>query len=378
MKKVLLYGWYSADNLGDDFMLETTYQFLKKNDVEVKILQKKDDKNYFIDYQNDYEKIEYFLYKDYSKNKIINKLIKLTKLTRFAIHSKYFKSFDSIIFIGGGYVNGVFNFMELINMYLLSKKFKNVYFTGQTVGPFKNKIESKIAKKIYSKGKRIFVREIFSDKILNEYNIKHEIVADDAFLFDEKNKKYEIYSNNSKEKNYILINLKDFSGYEQAQNKFFTIIKNLATKLNYDIKCIPFRSNKDSKEYKNHIELVKYLKENNINASICIPKNIAELKKLYDESSFVIGTAYHSVTLALLFNKIPYSAYIGEYYKMKIQGILSFYNLEKSNCFDILNENEEVICNKIIKDKKDNTNIANITKQLCNKINAKWFSMIGE
>lgn len=378
MRKVLLYGWYSADNLGDDFMLETTYQFLKKNNIDVKILLKKEDRNYFEDYQNDrYDKIEYYLYKNYSKNKILNKVIKVLKMIKFALFSNEFNEFDSIIFIGGGYINSVFNFFELINMYLLSKKFKNVYFTGQTVGPFKNKITEKIAKEIYKNAKEIFVREKFSDKLLNKYKIKHKLVADDAFLLNRDI--YDSPTTEVKEENkYILVNVKDFKGYQEIQEKYFDIINNIANKLNYNVVCVPFRSDTNSSEYKINSDIVDKLKSNKINAIISVPKNINELKNIYQNSEFVIGTAYHSVTLALLFNKMPYSTYIGDYYKMKIQGILSFYNLEENNCFNILDEDIDSISNKIIKNSKNNEKIRKITDNLCEEINKSWYTIIGE
>lgn len=379
MKKVLLYGWYNADNLGDDFMLETTYEFLENKGIEVSIFEREGEKNYF-EMHKKYNKIDFFLYHKIKSNRFINKFIKLFKMLSFNFTNKDCKSlqeFDSIIFIGGGYINSVFSFKEIINIYLLNRKFrklgKSIFYTGQTVGPFKNIIIQKIAQNLYKNATKIVVREKYSYELLNNLSIKNKLVGDDAYLYKKQ------YSNTSMG-NYMIVNVKDFKGYEGIKKTYFGMIQNIAKELHYSVICIPFRSDKQSKEYENNLELCENLIQNNIDAQLIIPKSIEELEQLYVNSNFTIGSAYHSIVLSLLFCKEAYSVYVGKYYEIKIKGILGMYGLEETNCIDITKDDTKKFIQYIIEKQKfcdKNYNIiTNRTHEIIENVTNEWNQII--
>ena len=278
--------------------------------------------------------------------------------------------------MGGGYTNESFSLVHLFKMYLYTLKFhlnkKKVYFTGQTVGPAKSKLGKIILKKLYKNGDKVFVREKYSKEILDKYKIQNKLVGDDAFLVL-GNYKYDT----NIDKEYIIFNYKDFDGYDKYKDEYFKFLLEIATKKNKKVKIIPFRSREDSREYKINYELYEYLKEKNIDAEFCVEKDIEKFNEIFRKSEIVVGTAYHSIVLGLIFNNDVYSSYLGNYYKMKINGILDWYNYN-DNCFNLEDISKEKFSDKICNNLTNQKEQIKITNKIVENVVEAWNEIINE
>ena len=320
MKNVLIYGVYDFDNLGDDYMVAVIDEYLKSKKINPIYINNSTINNYF----NLAIKREFEL--PFNK-KYKNKIIKLFEIMKWYFHKNNIKNIDSLIFMGGGYTSESFGTRNLLNLLLLCKKFKSkkIFFTGQTVGPVYKRLNMYLIKKIYKSGSAIFVRETKSQKFLASLGIKSKLVGDDAFLTNYCVKR-------DKAKDYIVYNYKDFKTYENYKKEYFKILLRFAKEKKMKVLVIPFRSSKGADEYKCNYELYTFLKSNGINTEFVVEKSINNFQEILSNSKIVIGTAYHSIVLGLIFNNKVFSYYNGKYYKQKIEGILDWFNLSKTNC----------------------------------------------
>lgn len=319
MKKVLIYGLYDWNNLGDDLMMFCINNKLKEKNIEPYFIKSHQD-NYF-KFERKYDNTLY-LDKKY-KNRFLDAFSKIIQLLKFFRKKN---EYEALIFMGGGYINRSIGsgYGKLIYMFVLKKIFniknKKVYFTGQTVGPIFNVIDKFFIKHIYSNAK-VFVRENNSYNLLKQINIKSELTGDDAFLINS----ITCNEQSTKKEKYILVNYKYFYGYENIFDDYIKLIKKIANKSGYNIVLIPFRNKKEYKEYYYHEKIKKILEINNIKVRILETSNVFEIMEYFKNAELVIGTAYHCVVLALINNTKIYCGYIGEYYKIKMTGILDFY-----------------------------------------------------
>ena len=364
MKKVLVYGVYDADNLGDDYMMYCVDNILTKNGINPLYINYDNKKNYFSGLNVNY--IEIPMYKRYK-----SKVQKLKKIIKWYFFDKM-NQISALIFMGGGYTNQSFGFGNLIRILIMCKKAqkenKKIYFFGQTAGPVNKKIFKIVLKKIYSLADNIYVREKFSYELLKELGIHSELIGDDAYLCVDV-KEYT-------EKKHVIFNYKDFEGYEEYKKDYFEMLLKIAKKIGKKVLVIPFRSEATSKEYIYNKELYEYLKNNSIDVEFTIERNIDSFRKILNESELVIGTAYHSIVLGLIYNNSVMSLYNGEYYKRKIEGILEWYNCE-NNCFDIKEiKNEIFVENKLELIKKLILNQEKITKKIGSNVVDAWTNVI--
>ena len=369
MKKVLVYGAYDLDNLGDDYMMYQIDNVLKKNQIKPIYLDiAKKPINYFN--ISDNEKFNFPIYTKYK-----NKTIKLKEVIKWYFDKKNIEEISALIFMGGGYTNEKFGLAKIINMLILAKKFKKgnkkIYFTGQTVGPVNSKLYQFFLKKVYKCGDEIIVREKYSHEYLNSLKLKNKLVGDDAYLTEN-------YESEQIKKDKIIFNYKDFSGYEEYKERYFKFLLEIAVKSNKEVWVIPFRSSENTKEYKVNYELYQYLCENNVKAKFTVERNIENFKNIFKTSTLVVGTAYHSIVLGLLFGNKVYSAYLGNFYKMKIKGILDWYGLSDTNCIDIkkIDDNKNIIVRQILNNSMDIEKNKEITKELTEKVKNAWGDLV--
>lgn len=367
MKKVWIYGAYDADNLGDDYMMYQIDKKLKTSNIKPIYKSYSKRKNYFN------MKID----ETYEFPKSNNKLFLLFNTLKWIFNSKDIENVKALIFMGGGYTNEEFGLKNLLIIYFLILKFKlnnkKIYFTGQTVGPVNKKIYKFLIKRIYKCANKIYVREEFSKAFLDSLKIDSELIGDDAFLtYNNLNFDIDLIEKKGK----VIFNYKEFSSYDLYKKQYFEFLLNFAKDINSKILVIPFRSEKTSKEYLVNYELYEYLKENGIDTEFIVERDIEKFQKIFSSSKYVIGTAYHSIVLGLIFNNIVYSSFLGNYYKIKIEGILNWYklsgknsiNMEDIKSFDIVNSiNKQDLCSQKI-----------ITTEISDKVNKAWDKMIEE
>jgi polysaccharide pyruvyl transferase WcaK-like protein len=384
MKKVLLYGWYNSSNLGDDAILLIVYDYLRSKNIDCDIISSDNGKNYF----NIRDKYNFSYIKDplsitkVIKNKYLRRILKLYNFVHIILvkDKNVLEDYDSIIFIGGGYVNDIW-IRELIRIFfiitLAKISNKKVIFTGQTIGPFDKFISKSLAKKFLKKSDLILVREKFSLKLLNELKLKNvKISSDDIYLYNKE------ISNNSGD--YIIINLKEFPGYDiNIMDKFIKLLVLINKKLNYKLVFIPFGINDGPKDLKYINMYMKKLKEHNILSELYITDNLDNLFNEFANARLTLGMAYHSVTISLFTNTPAYSIYRGDYYKNKILGVLSHYELE-SNALNFENIDDGKLvsfANYIISTHNNEeylTNIKNKTENLKKLCNKNWESIINK
>lgn len=330
-KKVLIYGLYDWCNLGDDLMMyEINNKIIEKNIIPFFI--QNDNDNYF-NFEKKYD--SNLLINKKSEKSYFNKILKYFKLLKLLVRKN---EYDALIFMGGGYINRSIGsgYGRLVYIYLLKTIFKfqgkKVYFTGQTVGPINNKLEKMIIKKIYKKAD-VTVREKKSKKLLDELNIKNSLVGDDAYL------SYNTFADKSIAEKFIIVNYKDFSGYEGIKNDFEKFLINVYNKTKLKIVLVPFRKGDKYSEYKIHKQFLKNLKEKGVNVELFETDSVEKLNDLFASCEFVIATAYHAVVLGLKNNKKVYTGYVGKYYQTKMEGITSFYKNSSYKLYNLTNTN---------------------------------------
>lgn len=381
MNKILIYGCYDSFNLGDDAMMVSIKRYLEKNNKEVFFYTSMNERhNYF---EKNLDKVEYVNYDIYSKYKniILKKIdLGLKYIKSILFKNTYIEKYDSIIFMGGGYINSLWpnHIKKALYISLLAKRNKcKLYFTGQTVGPYKSWIDKIKAKLIYSMGNRVIVREKFSKNLMNELSVKNCIYGvDDFYLYDFIEKNERII-----DEKYFILNIKDFFGYEEGIEKCFKLAEELQKITNYKIILLPFGKGKSHNDYKISQKLSERLKKNNISNSIFDISDMNEIGNLFKNAEFTLGMAYHSIVMSLYFNTVAIGIYNGGYYNNKILGILNHYKLEQF-CYDfkeLYNRDIHEISKEILqKVKKSNKiEIKEITENMKKKSKDEWKKIVN-
>lgn len=372
MKKVLIYGVYDWNNLGDDLMMYAISNKLQSSKCLEPYFIKSHGDNYF-DFDREYD-LNLFLDCRF-ENVFLNKIFQFFNLLTFSLKKN---DYDALIFMGGGYINRITGsgYGKLIYIFLLKTAFKlkkkKVFFTGQTVGPIKNSLDVFLIKKIY-KDCKVVVRETYSKEFLDFLKVNCELVGDDAFLLNEASE-----VSCSKKEKYVIVNYKLFTGYENLVPEFAEVIKKIYFEHNLLIKLLPFR-NDNYEEFNYHKELFEILKKSNIKVELCQTTSVQEVLDIFKNCEFVLATAYHAVVLGLMHNKRVYCGYIGEYYKTKIKGISQFYNEDRCRIYDFKDKEafkkllSDVSCKKSVDLSKEET-----TKKIKKEVNTEWDKIIGD
>lgn len=365
MKKVLIYGAYGMDNLGDDYMMKCIDEKLLSEGLQPIYFKRNHESYYFEDCKNK-EMYEFPLELKYK-----SKLRKIIQTLKWYWKTDDLKEIDALIFMGGGYINEQFGIENIIKLYILTKKFKNkkIYFTGQSVGPVYSKFGKKIIKKIYESANAISVRETVSYDYLKKIGLKVNLVGDDAFLDKSFNDVQKA------KKKHIIFNCKDFDKYEDFKESYFEFLLKIAKKEKDNIIIMPFRSSRNSNEYKINKELANYLEENEIVCNFVVNRDFSSFNDLFHNARFVVGTAYHSIVLGLKNNSKVFSFYSGDYYKMKIEGILDWYDISKKCSKDMKNiKNVDLD----ILENYDSNVTPDITKKIQKSVDEFWNKIIKE
>ena len=349
--KIMIYGWYDGMNLGDDAMMLSINNFLKKNNKDVIYYNFKNNKlNYF---NKDLGKIKYIdrYNNQLIKNKILRKVKKIIVYSKkLILGDKEIKQFEKVIFMGGGYINSLWSneLKEIFFLALMAKRNKcKLYFTGQTSGPYNNLVDKFLAKTVYKIADGVTVREKNSFNLLKSYGVNNlNYGVDDFYLFDINNK---IKSKNYDK--YFILNIKKFENYDEGIEKIVQLAKNINKKTGFNIALVPFGKGKRSADLECSKKISTILSEEKINNFIVDVNSLDDIIDVFSNAEFTLGMAYHSLVISLYFNKSAIALYDGEYYKSKITGILSHYKLENQayNFREITNENLDSVTLDIMK-----------------------------
>ena len=270
MEKVLLGGYFGFENIGDDAILLSEINFLKKENF-IPIILTKSGKKIFNE-----ESID-----RYNFLKII----------------KFKNQFNSFILGGGGIFQDSTSFRSLI--YYLSlinlMKFlnKKVILLNIGIGEIKREISKKLLLKTLKKCDLIIFRDEYSYNFFDDLSNKF-ISSDSSFYLNFQKKEKE---------DLILVSLRYFKNLDL--NKFKIFVDRLKKKISLNFEFIVF-----SKE---EIELAKYL-----NLNYFYSQNPVETIEKISTSKFLIGTRYHSI----IFSILTETPFIGLIYDIKVKNLI--------------------------------------------------------
>ncbi|MBP7832476.1 MAG: polysaccharide pyruvyl transferase family protein [Candidatus Levybacteria bacterium] len=247
-----------------------------------------------------------------------------------------FAETDLILPVGGGYINGKNDIKSLITLAiqlhtlkigkLLKKK---IILYPQSIGPFGNKLQMNLASNILKQTDAIIAREDETIALLKQMGIIKNIIyksVDAAFIFNDSLKKSVIEKRTKK-----MIGVTVRNWLPEAQQTIFekevaAFCKYLIDKKHYQVFLIPQvtspEHNDDDRIPSKRIKNILY-DETNL---ILLEKSYtaAELKGIYKQMNFLIGTRMHSVIFALTEN-VPC---IAIEYEHKTRGIMRDLKLE--------------------------------------------------
>lgn len=270
MEKVLLGGYFGFENIGDDAILLSEINFLKKENF-IPIILTKSGKKIFNE-----ESIDRYNF------------LKIIKLKN---------QFNSFILGGGGIFQDSTSFRSLI--YYLSlinlMKFlnKKVILLNIGIGEIKREISKKLLLKTLKKCDLIIFRDEYSYNFFDDLSNKF-ISSDSSFYLNFQKKE---------KKDLILVSLRYFKNLDL--NKFKIFIDRLEEKISLNFEFIVF-----SKE---EIELAKYLNLNYFHS-----QNPVETIEKISTSKFLIGTRYHSI----IFSILTETPFIGLIYDIKVKNLI--------------------------------------------------------
>ncbi|MGC9089723.1 MAG: polysaccharide pyruvyl transferase family protein [Caldisericia bacterium] len=311
MEKILLGGYFGFENIGDDAILLSEINFLKKEGFTPIILTNKGKKIFNEESINRYN----FL-------RIINKR----------------KEFKNFILGGGGILQDSTSFRSLI-YYLFLINFmkilrKKVILLNIGIGPIKREISKKLLFRSLKKCDLIIFRDKYSFYFYPDLNFKY-LSSDSSFILNFQKKERE---------DLILISLRNFNKLDL--DKFKKFIDKLKEKIDLKFEFIVF-----SKE---EIELAKIL-----NLNYFFSLNPIDIIEKIGTSKYLIGTRYHSIIFSIL-TETPFTGLI---YDIKVKNLIDEINIKNyilpedniENWIEVFNNNFEkrLEVSRLLSEKKE-------------------------
>jgi polysaccharide pyruvyl transferase WcaK-like protein len=290
----------------------------------------------------------------------IDIIFKYTKvmLTNNIILHEYVKTIfgcDAIINSGGGNLNDMWLKNELyprcLNLIIGNIFKKPIFLTGQGIGPLRNKLARKILAYSVAKAKMITVRDYEnSKKLLCELGVDDEkifAIGDDAILLPPA----EVRRINSIMMRYNIIdgNGKRFGLhfrlelYAGTEGKFIKKISNMIDQIINEFEAhfilIPMAYGEYEDDRKVLIDIRNYVKNKEKVDVVMEELKPHESKYLIGKLDYAIGLSYHFVQFAMSMGVPTIGMYCNEYYRLKLIGLMQFYNMQK---YTISLVNEEI------------------------------------
>lgn len=270
MEKVVLGGYFGFENIGDDAILLSEINFLKKENFKPIILTKSGKKIF------NEESID-----RYNFLKII----------------KFKNQFNSFILGGGGIFQDSTSFRSLIYylslINLMNFLNKKVILFNIGIGEIKREISKKLLLRTLKKCDLIIFRDEYSYNFFDDLSNKF-ISSDSSFYLNFQKKEKE---------DLILVSLRYFKNLDL--NKFKIFIDRLKEEISLNFEFIVF-----SKE---ELGLAKYL-----NLNYFYSQNPVETIEKISTSKFLIGTRYHSI----IFSILTETPFIGLIYDIKVKNLI--------------------------------------------------------
>jgi polysaccharide pyruvyl transferase CsaB len=280
--RILLAGYYGFDNGGDELILFSLLNELRRlnSKIEIFVLSRdpgKTGKNYGV--------------------KAINRW-NLLSIALAILRT------DLFVFGGGGLLHDLTSSWSIyyyLGLILLAKLFfKKVFLISQGVGPIRKKINRKVTGIVLGFVDLITVRDELSKFELGKLNrnLSVSIASDPVFNLDRFVFKSgaAIYSP-SNERPVIGVCLQGFGKDERFKESVREICDELVRKIESKIIFIPFHKLED-------LKISKDIIANRTNAyKLFLWQNVMDLFEFYNKIDLIVGMRLHSIILACLFGK---------------------------------------------------------------------------
>lgn len=276
MEKILLGGYFGFENIGDDAILISEINFLKKEGFKPIVLTNKGKQVFNEDCINRYNFFEIY---------------------------KRRKEFNVFILGGGGLFQDKTSFRSLVYYIFLIKfmKFlkKKVILLNVGIGPIIREKSKKLLHKTLKNCDLIFFRDSYSFDFFKDLNNKY-LSSDSSFYLD-------IYT--VEKENKIGISLRNFDKLDLI--KFKNFIEKIKERIDFDFEFIVF--SKEEIDLAKKLELPYFYSYDPV-------KIIEEMGKM----KFLIGTRYHSI----IFSILTETPFIGLVYDIKVENLVKEIGLE--------------------------------------------------
>lgn len=267
-KKVVISGYYGADNFGDEAILETLIQRLKKHNAEITVLSLNPEKTKKL---HDVNSV-----KSFNIGKIIKTISKA----------------DVLISGGGSLLQDATStkslFYYLFVIFIAQFFKKDVIIFAQGIGPISNKFGEIITKKLLKKCRWVSVRDDKSLFLLRGWGIKTELVCDPLF---------DLEITGSHAENRIGVQLRSFKTL--SEKLLITLANRIA--IDFPDKEIEIYSFQDSNDLEicKHFESLLLSVNPNLKTNLIYGKNPKEIIKLMASLEYMIAMRFHAVLIAL-------------------------------------------------------------------------------
>ena len=267
-KKVVISGYYGADNFGDETILETIINRLKNFNANITVFStnpEKTAKTYNVE-----------SVKSFSLSKVIGTIMQ-----------------SDILISGGGSLlqdatstKSLFYYLFIIFIAQLFKK--DVIIFAQGIGPISNKFGETLTKKLLKKCKWISVRDDKSLFLLRGWGLKPELVCDPL---------YSLEITSSQPENKIGVQLRSFKTL--SEKLLITLANRIAIDFpDKDIEIYSFQDSNDLEICK-HFESLLLSVNNNLKTTVIYGKTPKEIIKLMANLDYMIAMRYHAILIAL-------------------------------------------------------------------------------
>ncbi|BCB05866.1 polysaccharide pyruvyl transferase family protein [Bacillus sp. KH172YL63] len=290
--KVLIVGWFGEKNIGDELILESTYEQVMK--------RINPDKIYIASNQKVSKKYNWI----YDHEFTMKSWAKLILRANIWENIRAYKEVDIILYSVGG---GVSDWNKVVIRRLINRmKFfkllgKKQYFIGVGAGPFVGNVKKEKIKDVFSLADSILVRDKTSKDNLDKLGLNNIILSNDI-VFENENLR-EFYEKNkmvTKKDQVSIIPTPLFYNslwnnneqrLEEYINSMREIIKFLSEK--YDVLIIPFQKEFDKQYFINHLTDCEF--------SVLDYNKYEEVYTEIIKSKFVVPMRFHGMVLSTLF-----------------------------------------------------------------------------
>lgn len=267
-KKVVISGYYGADNFGDESILETLIQRLKKAEADITVFSTNPEKTA--------KTHNVKAVKSFAIGKVIKTIAK-----------------SDVLISGGGSllqdvtsVKSLFYYLFVIFVAQFLKK--DVIIFAQGIGPISNKTGEFFAKKLLKKCRWVSVRDEKSLFLLRGWGVKTELVCDPL---------YDLELTGANPENRVGIQLRSFKTL--TEKLLITLANRVA--IDFPDKEIEIYSLQDSNDLEvcKHFESLLLAVNPNLKTNVISGKTPKEIIKLMANLEYLIAMRFHAILIAL-------------------------------------------------------------------------------